>query len=69
MKKSLRKKTIIPGSEVDHALVGRDVRYQDRIWKVVAAYQRSSSAKPWLTLKRGMFEATAKPKEIGLVFD
>lgn len=62
-------KFLVPGEEVDHALVGRNVKYRDRVWKVAGAQRRANSKKPWLILRDGFDEASAKPRDIVLVFD
>ena len=56
-------------TRVDHILVGSNVFYQSRVWKVTAAYQENPETSPWLTLRRGLLEATAKPHEVVTAFD
>lgn len=64
-----KSKFSVPGREVEHALVGKDVRYRNRVWKVIAAQVRVDNTKPWLILKDGFSETSAKPNDIELVFD
>ena len=55
--------------KIDHILIGFDVSYLGYVWKVTAAHLKDASEDPWLTMRRGNVEVTAKPKEVVPVFD
>jgi len=56
------------GRKVKHDLVGQDVRYKDKIWRVKAAFE-SPNGKPWLALSRPELirNVLVKAKEVELV--
>lgn len=56
-------------TKVEHVLVGSNVYYQSHIWRVTAAHQDNPETSPWLVLRRGLLEATAKPYEVVTAFD
>ena len=53
----------------DHSLIGYNVLYLGKVWKVCSAHRASPSVEPWLTLRRGNAEVAAKPHEVEPVFD
>ena len=58
---------VIPTS---HPLLGMDVWYKGKLWRVVAAHYTAQRVCPWLTLKRGQgIEALAKSYEVVQVFN
>ena len=49
----------------DHTLIGYDVWFRGRVWRVVSAHGGDNHGSPWLTLKRGLgIEALAKTYEV-----
>ncbi len=64
MKKSKRRR------RTEHALIGRDVWYHGRVWRVVSAHAGSNQGSPWLTLRRGFgMEVLAKTHEVEEAFN
>jgi hypothetical protein len=57
------------GTKIDHRLIGFDVHYQSKIWRVISAHQNRGQAFPWLTLRRGLIEAVAKSWEVAEVYN
>ena len=52
--------------QVKHRLIGRDVVFRGRVWRVVSANTGGNAqGSPWLTLRRGLgIEALAKSYEL-----
>lgn len=55
---------------INHTLLDCNVHYLGNVWRVTVAYQGATpDLEPWLVLRRGTTEVTAKPHEVVLAFD
>jgi hypothetical protein len=54
---------------LSHSLIGLNVLYLGKVWRVCCAHRASRDVEPWLTLRRGLTEVAAKPSEVESAFD